>query len=81
MTTTSNNTILGLQYVGWVGTTATVKPLDLKNGFNNQPINFFTNGSGTNGIANVTQRMTILGNTGFVGISNTAPAFQLSIGT
>jgi hypothetical protein len=70
VTSPTNNTILPPQYVGWSGLTATVKPLDLKNGFNNQPINFFTNNSGTNGVGNAVQRMTISGTTGFVGVGN-----------
>ncbi|MBK7816768.1 MAG: tail fiber domain-containing protein [Sphingobacteriaceae bacterium] len=71
VTVPTNNAPAGTQYVGWSGVPAVnTKPLDIKNFYANQNINFFTNGTGVNGTS--IQRMTILGNAGptqgFVGI-------------
>lgn len=57
-------------YLGWANTVTIPLSINHKGAY---PINFYT--------ANI-QRMTILGSTnpGFVGIANTAPPFQLSIG-
>lgn len=59
------------EFVGWSGI-GTSKPLAIRNSFTGQPINFFTA---------ATQRMTITGTTGFVGIGNnfTAPVSMLHL--
>jgi hypothetical protein len=58
-------------YAGW-NTSGVVGSFDLRNDFAGQPINFFTA---------ATQRMTITGTTGFVGIGNnfTAPVSMLHL--
>jgi len=70
VTSPNNNSAFGQQYVGFSSAgPGPAKPLDLINGFNNQPLRFFTNNSGANGLAGATQRMTITP-TGLVGLSN-----------
>lgn len=58
------------QFVGYNGLfPLNTKPLDINNGYNNQPIRFYTNNSGSQGNAFATQRMTITP-AGLVGIGN-----------
>lgn len=66
-TTATNVAIIPPQYIGYSGFPAvTAKPLDIKNNYAAQDINFFTNLTGINGSS--VQRMVIKNTTGFVGI-------------
>jgi len=68
VTSPNNITIIPQQYVGWSGFgPGGTKPLDIRNAWAGQPINFWT--TGNPGL----QRMTILAN-GQVGIGTTTPA-------
>ncbi|MCW3071318.1 MAG: hypothetical protein JWO44_1208 [Bacteroidetes bacterium] len=73
VTTPANTAFAFPQFVGWDAAAGTFsKNLDEKNFFANRNINFFTNGTATNGTS--IQRMTIIGSAGatqgFVGIGN-----------
>ncbi len=76
--TPGNNRLFPTQFIGWNAGGA--GPLDIRNNFTNQPINFFAGNSG-GPLFTPTQRMTILGTTGFVGIGNgfTAPQSLLHL--
>jgi hypothetical protein len=69
-TPTNVSPVGGTPFVGWSGAgPGGPRDLDVRNNYN-RPVNFFTNG---------VQRMTIVGNTGWVGIGITTPTSVLHI--
>lgn len=65
----TNQSTAFLEFVGWDNLGTTSKPLDIQNGWANQPINWWTQ-------TPPIQRMTLLSN-GNLGLNNTNPAVLL----